>query len=174
MLFQDRDQRSLQVLWKDKGRADIALPLPGVAQVQVIRIDGSRRTLTVSDQRVTLTVSEDPLLLLYEGGPVPLPPALEKPAASLEAPSQAIPRNAETTLTVVVNDASGAIPDLIVAPFWTVKKSERVARNETSIFQFAFTPLASSSVREGDLVVTLSDPNGARLGELYLRSAVSE
>ncbi len=67
-LFRDKDDRNLQVLWTDKGRQDVFVPLQGVHDVQVVRIDGGRRTLDAEGKGVTLSATEDPLLLLYEGG----------------------------------------------------------------------------------------------------------
>ena len=52
-LFRDRDDRSLQVLWKSKGRQDVFVPLPGVKQVQVIRMDGRRRQIRVAFPRLS-------------------------------------------------------------------------------------------------------------------------
>ncbi len=67
-LFRDRDNRCLQVLWKDKGRADIFLPMPGAGKVTLIDIDGRRSELDARGKGLTLTSMEDPVLLLYEGG----------------------------------------------------------------------------------------------------------
>ena len=118
-LFRDRENRSLQVLWKDKGRADVAVPLAAKA-VQMIRIDGRRRTLNADGKSITLTVGEDPLLLLYEGGESTLPPSLGAPLAKIEAPPSTLQRGAASTLTVTFNEAA---PELIAPPFWTVAKS---------------------------------------------------
>ncbi|MGB2820367.1 MAG: cellulase family glycosylhydrolase, partial [Phycisphaerae bacterium] len=65
LLFRDRDGRDLIVLWKDKGRQDVRVPLAGAEKVLVIRIDGARGELDAAagGGGVTLTVSEDPLLL---------------------------------------------------------------------------------------------------------------
>ena len=82
-LFRDRDNRSLQVLWKDKGRADIFLPLPGVGKVTLIDIDGRRSELNARQKGLTLTAMEDPVLLLYEGGAGQLADRLEEPARAL-------------------------------------------------------------------------------------------
>ncbi len=78
ILFRDSEQRSLQVVWKDKGRQDVSIPLAGVGQVQIIRMDGSRRVVGAGQKSATLSVTEDPLLLICEGGPTGLPAALEE------------------------------------------------------------------------------------------------
>ncbi|HSI35881.1 MAG TPA: hypothetical protein VK986_20025, partial [Tepidisphaeraceae bacterium] len=84
-LFRDGQGNALQTVWADRGSHDVALPLPGVKSVDVIRIDGVRRTLTPAGDgaSVTLTVSEEPLLLLYdEPQPADLPAALAAAAAA--------------------------------------------------------------------------------------------
>ena len=161
-LFRDRENRSLQVLWKDKGRADVAVPLAGVKEIQVIRIDGSRRTLNADGKAITLTIGEDPLLLLYDGGDKTLPPSLGVPLAKLDAPPSALQRGTANTLTVTFNEAP---PDLIAPPFWTVSKSP-VEKKSVS---FTATPPTASSAREGDFTIRLGDR-----GELYFRAPFSE
>lgn len=65
-LFRDRDGRCLQVLWKDKDRSDVQVPLVGVGVVRVIHIDGRSTNLDAAGKGVTLNVTTDPLLLLYD------------------------------------------------------------------------------------------------------------
>ncbi|HLQ46749.1 MAG TPA: hypothetical protein VK137_18540, partial [Planctomycetaceae bacterium] len=169
-LFRDRDHRSLQVLWKDKSRQDVLLPLPGVEEVQVIRIDGSRRTLSANGQGITLSITEDPLLLLYESGENALAQALAAPFATLESPPP-IARRGSTTLTVALNDASISDLDVITPPFWTVKKAQPgPAPDGKPCVRFTLTPPEASAVREADLVIQLRDSQGSRRGELYYRS----
>jgi hypothetical protein len=168
-LFRDRDQRSLQVLWKDKGREDVSVPLPGVNEVQVIRIDGSRRTLHAGGKGVTLTISEDPLLLLYDGGG-DLAPALGAPLASLEPPPGAVAREVSVTVT----PHSDVNLNLVAPPFWTVQKSPAPAGSDgKSSVQFAVAAPANSSVHTADLTVTLRDADARTVGELYWRAPVA-
>ena len=97
------------------GRVDVSVPLPGVKEVQVIRIDGSRRALNAGSKALTLTIGEDPLLLLYDCGESTLPPSLDAPLATLETP-----RGQTNTFTVRLSGAGGSGIDLIAPPFWTV------------------------------------------------------
>ena len=82
-LFRDRDNRCLEVLWKDKGRADILLPMPSAGKVTLIDIDGRRSELDARGKGLTLTVTEDPVLLLYESGAGQLPDRLEAPQVEI-------------------------------------------------------------------------------------------
>ncbi|MBN2713048.1 MAG: hypothetical protein JXR97_11555, partial [Planctomycetes bacterium] len=45
VLFRDKDNRCLLVAWKEMGREEAFLPLPGVKDVRMVRIDGSERQL---------------------------------------------------------------------------------------------------------------------------------
>ncbi len=148
------------MLWKDKGRADVAIPLAGVRDVQIIRIDGSRRALNASGKSLTLTVGEDPLLLLYDGGEKTLPQTLGTPSGTLEGSL----RGREITLLA---KAAGADAALIAQPFWTVKKDP--AADSASV-RFTATRPPGSTVREADFTIRLGDGRG----ELYYRATMAE
>ena len=174
-LFRDRDGRALQVLWRDKGRQDVLVPLPGVKQVQVIRMDGGRRAIDAAGEGVALSVTEDPLLLLYDGGPAALAETLGTPGAALESPPPTAARRGSTPLTVALHGASPDELDLIAPPFWTVKKEQTAPDNSgRASVRFTLTPPAATSARELDLIVTLGGAKGTRRGELYYRCPLSE
>jgi hypothetical protein len=164
-LFRDRDGKSLQVLWADKGRHDVAVLLPGVKDVRVIRGDGTRRQLDADGKDVTLTVSEEPLLVLYDGGPAGLPDAFGKPAAVLAAVPVTVARTGPTAITVTLGGAGEVA--LLAPPFWDVKRA-------ADSLVFTVAPPAGSAVRQADLTVTITDAAGRRRGELYLRALVAE
>ena len=144
---------------------------PGVKEVQVIRIDGSRRTLNAGGKAVTLSITEDPLLLLYDGGENSLPQGLGVPLAMFESLPQVVERGGSTKLYVGLNGSSDL--SLTAPPFWTVQKSLATPSDKPSIC-FTLTAPEVSSVREADFVVTLSDSQGRRRGELYYRSVLSK
>jgi hypothetical protein len=159
-LFSDRDARSLQVLWSDQGRQDVAIPLAGVTEVQVIRVDGSRRALQADSTDVTLSVGDEPLLLLYQGGGA-LAPQLAAPAVTLEALPKTLSRKEASALAI----STKAFPldgiDLIAPPSW---------KWENKGLGFNVTPPPGSAVREADFILTLTDAKGLRRGELYARA----
>ena len=156
-LFRDGEGHCLQVLWKNKGHADVAVPLAGVKEVEVIRIDGSRRKLDAAGRSVTLTVSQDPLLLLYDRGENELPSALSSPMAR-----PVWTRGLRNKFTLGLPHAA----DLIVPPFWTVKKSKYGDRG----VGFDVSPPVGSSVREVDFTIRFPD----RSGELYYHAPFAE
>ena len=173
-LFRDRDNRSLQVLWMDKGRRDVLVPLAGVGAVQAIRLDGSLRALDAGGRGLTLSLDGDPLLLLYDGGPAALAAELEPPAAALESPPAAFARRGPTTLTVAASGAAADALDLIAPPFWTVKKSAAPGQGGKATVTFTLTPPETTEVREVDLTVPLRGPDGRRQGELYYRAPIGD
>ncbi len=174
-LFVDRESHHLQVLWKGKGRQDAFIPLAGVEQVQVIRIDGSRRMLEADGKGITLSITEDPLLLLYDRGGNSLPDTLGTPSATLQSPPRTVARRGTNTMTVVSRDSSVDRVQLIAPPFWDVDRTPTTTtRGGEASVQFRITMPAASSVREADLTVTLDDTRGKRRGELYLRSPVGD
>lgn len=169
-LFRDKDNHNLQVLWKSKDRQDVFVPLPGVKQVQVIRMDGSRRELHADEKGITLTISQDPLLLLYDAADSTLAKELGAPIATLQAPPS-MPRGGSTTLTVVGKGVSPEQLELIAPPFWSVKNV--LEKGENPAVRFTVTAPQTSSVREVEFIVPLKDGQGKRRGELFVRVPLS-
>jgi hypothetical protein len=169
VLFQDRSQRSLQILWKDKGRQDVFIPLHGVEAVEVIRLDGSHRPLEAGGQGITLTVNEDPILLLYSGGEAALPEKLGEPSATLENLPATVQAGATIALTVMLHSITADDLECVPPPFWTAKRPEARAGGA----EIRFIPAAGSSVREEDVTIRLRNANGGVSGELYFHAPVA-
>lgn len=159
-LFRDRDSRTLQVLWSDQGRQDIGLPLAGVKEVQVIRVDGSRRTLQADNTDLTLSVGDEPLLLLYQGGGA-VAGKLAEPAVTVEKLPKTLSRKEPSTLAIATKSFPLDGIDLIAPPSW---------KWESKGLNFSVTAPAGSAVREADFIITLTDAKGLRRGELYARA----
>lgn len=165
-LFRDRENKSLEVLWADRGRHDVAIPLVGVGEVTAIRIDGSRRSFDAARAGVTLTVAEDPVMLLYEGGPGELPENLAAPLAKIEgATPSKVSRKQGFEIAVKLDGATEA--KLIAPPFWAVERSAGDGR-----VAFKITPAADTTAHQADLTITIV--NGGGHGELYWRAPVGE
>ncbi len=165
-LFRDRDNRALQVLWKDKGRLDVNVPLAGALNVQIIHVDGTRRQLNARDSRVSLTVSEDPLLLLYESPAARLPAALdEPPLATVDTPPATLSRHGASTITVTLHNIPESGVNLVAPAFWKTEKSA-LRQGDKHQVNFSVTPSDGGTVREADISVTLSDGKGEQYGEL--------
>jgi hypothetical protein len=167
-LFRDRAGRSLQVLWNDKARMDVGVPLPGVAAVQVIRIDGRRTELAAGGKGVTLSVSENPLLLLYQGG-AGLADELGPPAACFPSLPPAMIKGAAVPLVVSLR-GSGIAPEriaLVAPPSWTVRPSaDRQDASHPGWVSFDVAAPATSEVRQGDLLLRIKDEAGNLCGQL--------
>ncbi len=168
-LFRNASGDSLQVMYKDKGRADVFVPLPGVNEVNVVRIDGQRRAFDAGGKGITLTINEDPILLTYVGGPESLPEELGAPAITLASAPASIVRTEKTTVEVTVNDGSADAVTLAAQPFWTVEK-EAAAGNAA---RFVLTAPAESEIRELDTSITLTNAAGKPAGEIYYRPSVT-
>lgn len=150
-LFRDRNNRCLQVLWREEGRSDVLVPLPGVNQVELIRIDGRRRQLDAAGQGLTLTVGPDPLILFYDGPEAVLAADLEKPAAEV---------------IVTLNSAESV--EAIVPPLWKVEKEIEKPR-----VKFSLAVPDESTACEADLIFSPRDGPGRSSGEFSLRPAVA-
>ena len=167
-LFRDRDNRTLQVLWAEKGRQDVAIPLPDVQEVDAIHIDGTHRTLTAHGKGITLGITTDPVLLLYTGGPGALPATLEPAAIRLESAPRTLSRTEPSTITVSAKGISTDAITLQAPPFWDVQKTTADAK-----VSFRVTPPAGTAVREGEFTVILHAGDKV-VGELPLRIPVAE
>jgi len=76
-LFRDKEGNNLLVLWNDKSDREFFLPLPEVNEIDIIRIDGSKRKLTANKIGINLNLlQEEPVLLLYQQKNKNLPEAL--------------------------------------------------------------------------------------------------
>ncbi|MBN8526659.1 MAG: hypothetical protein J0M02_15100, partial [Planctomycetes bacterium] len=85
-----RDERGgcFLAIWRDQGRREILLPLPGVQEARVVRIDGRSATLRTVQGGLAIGVGADPLLISYQG-PATLPEKLgDAPLWILEAPAR--------------------------------------------------------------------------------------
>jgi hypothetical protein len=164
-LFRDKENQTLQVLYMEKGRRDVLVPLESVKEVTVIRVDGTRSTLFGGTGGVTLTVGEDPLLLLYSGGGEKLPEGLGKPAGSITKAAEAIVSGERGQLVIVTNSGVNTLPEL---PFrWTMDSFFH-----EGVTTFGLVSPANSNAREADIVVRLT-AHGGVVGELYYRPAVT-
>ena len=164
------------MLWKEKGEQDAAVPLVGVQDVELIRIDGSRSTLQAGGREITLTVSSDPVLLLYNGGSATLPESLAVPQAKWVSAPQVVSRREIPFrwTSRIEGDSRSATPQLIAPPFWKVMDSRKLNRDGMTVFRYALTPPAASRVREVDLVLALSDSQGQKRGILNHRFQMAE
>ena len=163
-LFRDRDNHALQILWKDAGRQDAFVPLPGAKHVELIRLDGTHSELEANGRGVSVTLDGDPILLLYDGKSA-LAPQLGDAAATVAAIPDAIVRGGSADITV--NTSAPDSVSLQPPPFWQVKKTP----GQGSVV-FTVTAPEQTEAREAGMTVEIQDASGAKNGELYLRPRV--
>jgi hypothetical protein len=171
-LFRNGDGNALQVLWKDQGRTDIAVPLAGVHAVTLVRIDGRHRALNADGTGITTTVSDDPIMLLYDGGAKTLPDTLGKPVISLANVPTAL-RGAPTAISVVRSkDAHGDVT-VITPPFWKCSPiaGKMAVASAGATQSFSLSCPETSAVRDADYIVAIG-PEADRRGELYVHTPV--
>lgn len=166
-LFRDKNKHDLQIIWKDGGRQDVFLPLPGAQKVVAIKLDGTHCILDAEGKGVTLTANEEPLLLLYDGG-APLADACGDPTASLAALPGSVVRGGPVDVTVNLNGISADRVNLVPPPFWQVKKTPA-----QGTVTFTATAPTLSNVREAEMTVTIADAKGSTTGNLFLRIPVT-
>ena len=168
-LFRDRDNRTLEVLWKDKGRADILLPMSGAGKATLIDIDGRRSELNAGGKGLTLTVTEDPVLLLYEGGAGKLPDQLQAAPVRISSIPDGLIKGVASRFTVSLTDVKDRNVDLIGPPTWTIRNAGSDGSGQTGVDTYFITVPETSNAREGNLIVKLKDGGG----ELHARVPVT-
>lgn len=172
-LFRDRDQRSLIIAYKDKGREDVFLPLPGVKSVEMIRLDGSRDQLDAGGKGIALTLGEDPVLLLFENGPATLPEKLEVPAVRLSSLPSAFFRDGENIIDAALNGVSWDNVSLLAPPFWNVRSAPIQTPDGKPAVRFSIKVAPDSEIRDADLTLLVKDAGGASTGLLSVRVPVA-
>jgi hypothetical protein len=165
-LFRDRDGKSLQILWTDKGRTDIGLPLAGVKAASAVRITGDRSEFAVQNDMLTITVSEEPLLVEYDNGPAKLAEKLAEPVAAIESLPPTAIRGEATTISVLHKGFGGTI-DAVAPAGWKVGR-----RGSNTTAGFEVTAPAETNAREGQIAIQLKNGD-AVTGELYARVPVA-
>ncbi len=175
-MFRDADGRHcFTILYKDKGRADVTLPMSSNDKdmnndVTVIHIDGRRSTLDQSGGGVGLTIAEDPILLEYDWADG-LPENLADPTIAIANAPARLVRGSPGTITIATKAAEKDI-SIIAPPGWTVAESQ-VKRSQEGQLSFDVTSPETSTVREGDLLVRLAGSATAAVAELEVRPVIT-
>ncbi len=159
-LFRDAQDRCLLVAWKDGGREDLFLPLPGVRKVQATRLDGSSSALDAAGQGLTLALSDEPYLLQFDSAGLGLPEHLDAPRVALEAPPGPIVKGGTARLVIRCEGRSPDAIELEAPPRWTVRRDPSPA----GFAGFILGAPATTEAREGRVLARLADGNG----EVYL------
>ncbi len=167
-LFRDSSGRCMQIIWKEKGRRDLNLPLPCAGKVMVIDIDGRRNELNAGGTGITLTASEDPCMLLYESDSKTLPDALKNPSARIASvPAQTV-KGKSATILVEKNPDHFGDTELLAPDDWRVTRANAGQQHEYHI-QIP----SDSSAREGRCVVRIRNGDGTISGLLRVGLTVT-
>ena len=161
-LFKDAKDACFLVLYKDKGRQDAFVPLPGTGVVKVLHIDGSLSTLDAGQKGVTLGIAEEPLLLLYQSSVTSLPERLGVPAAALAALPESVVKGGAVDLTFALGDLAPDALTVAVPPSWTARKGATGAAGGKPTVTWTVTAPENTAAREGRILVSLG-----KSGELY-------
>jgi len=149
-LFKDGDNNCLQVLWKDKDRADIMLPLAGVSSAKIVYIDGSSSELVPENGGITITVSPETVLVLYKQDKPALAEKLGAPSVSFASASSTIVKGGSIALPLKLDKVK---PDSLkaVAPFaWTAKFADA---SESTVNCVLGAP-RDTEAREGRIILS--------------------
>lgn len=157
VLFRDKENRCLLVLWKEKGREDVFLPLKGVGKTRLIRIDGSSAELDAKGRGLTLTASEDPVLLLFDAADLKLADKLGTPAVAVQGAIPAVIKGGRTTLSFSVDGVGRNGLALTAPPAWTVQNADGSSPKTAA---FSVSAPETTGAREGRLVLSLKDGSG--------------
>ncbi|QDU59982.1 hypothetical protein Pan216_08190 [Planctomycetes bacterium Pan216] len=99
-LFRDDKGKALQILWLDRDRKEVSIPLPADQTVRLLAIDGTERELHSGDGAITMTLGDDPIMLLYDDKETPLASELGAPALALDEPPAPIAPGGSTTISL--------------------------------------------------------------------------
>jgi hypothetical protein len=153
VLFTNADGKNCQILWTEKGRLDIGVPLAGVGKVKLTTLEGRVTEIDAGGKAVSVSVSEDPIFLEYEGT-AKLAEKMDSPAVNVLSIPKSVVKGVASSV-VLSGDGEVSAP-----PFWTVTRSDMPG-------SMTITPPANSTAREG--VISVKVPNG----ELSFRVPVS-
>lgn len=159
ILFKDAQDACFLVVWKEKGRADIFLPLAGTTAVRAQRMDGSEARFDAGGKGLTLEVSEEPLLLAYTGGATTLADKLGEPALSLAALPASIVKGASVDLTFALKGLAPADVTFTLPPGWSAKAGASSPSSAT----WTITAPTATAAREGRIAVA-----AGKAGELFV------
>lgn len=157
-LFRDAQGRCLLVAWKDGGRDDVFLPLPGVGAVKATRLDGAASALDAGGEGLTLTLGDEPCLLEFESAGLELPERLGRPRAALDGPPDRVVKGGTARLAFRCSGMAPESIDLLAPPRWGVRRENGPA----GMAVFTVTAPAATEAREGRLLAGFA----ARDGEL--------
>ncbi|HCE46337.1 MAG TPA: hypothetical protein DET40_22555 [Lentisphaeria bacterium] len=156
VLFRDKDNQCLAIVWKEKTPQDVFLPLAGVGKTRIVRIDGSSTELDAGGKGLTLTISENPVLLFFESSDMKLSDKLEKPAVSIAGEIIPVIKGEDTKITINAGEVPAGDISITAPQNWIVKSLGA----EDKKLSFSVTAPANTDAREGRLLLGMKNKGG--------------
>lgn len=97
-LFANPKGECLQIVWNEKTRRDIGLPVPGALAATVVTLDGSAMSLVPHNGSVAVTVSAEPVMVVYHSPKPALAEALVSPVVSLASAPESVVKGQQREL----------------------------------------------------------------------------
>ncbi|WP_269537171.1 sugar-binding protein [Cerasicoccus fimbriatus] len=164
-LFRDMEGASLIIAYCNTGERDVRIPLPGAKDAEVIRIDGTRDSLSSNQNGISLTLNESPVLVFYQDGPDKLPEHLDIASVTFGQIPERIAIDGTNTFEVLLNGAKADTVSLQLPPFWEV--IDRKADAERILYRVK--AYEESTAKEARIDLVMKDANAAHPGVLLSR-----
>jgi len=150
-LFRDAENRCLLVAWKNGGRGDAFIPLPGVNTIKATRLDGGSSQFDAAGKGITLGLSDEPCLMEFTSADLQLPAELGKPAAGMGSEIPQIVKGGSVLLGVATDSIDPSTVELIAPPRWTVERQTQAG----TIAAFKVTAPAGTNAKVARIVARL-------------------
>lgn len=144
VLFRDKEDQSLVVLWNDRIRRHVELQLVGAKELNHLAIDGRTTALKSVDGTYQLSTGMEPVLLTFTGSSA-------LPAGLPESPLQMTVTRAAETFEVKASlpKTPGDALELVAPPRWQVKADP----NARDIRLYHATPPPGTTAREAEFIL---------------------
>ncbi|MBI3830222.1 MAG: hypothetical protein HY291_11935 [Planctomycetes bacterium] len=163
-LFKNAENRCLQVLWNDEARKDVAVPFPGVASVELVRLDGGRTVCALEKDALTIRVGNEPVLLLYAQEKPKLAEALGAAAFTVSMSQDYFVKGRANAITVKGDGLKASALRVLPPPLWKAELKD----GEAGAVECKLTPPENTSARAGSILIQRSADKDAVRGEINL------
>ncbi|MEX0774546.1 MAG: sugar-binding protein [Phycisphaeraceae bacterium] len=168
-LFTDADGQCLQVIWNEGDRRDVFVPLAGVQDVRLVRIDGSDVMLKAVSGGVTIGASVEPVLLHYQQAQPKLAEVLAPGRIRLDSPIPAVVKGGTVAMQLAGDKLSSKSLTMVAPPGWSVALRDVIEGQ----VQVSITAPAQTQAREGRLLMQQLDGKGI-VGEIIVSIPVTD
>ncbi|CAN5457852.1 hypothetical protein BH10PLA1_BH10PLA1_15380 [soil metagenome] len=161
-LFAGKDNDRLLVMWKDKGRQDIGLPIAWTGNAKLTLLDGTSVELSSASGTPTITVTEDAVLVRFQSDLAKLPAELAAPAIRVTKFPESIVKGGDAPFTISYDGKDEV--RVIAPPFWQVTKSLATTTELSGGRTFIVKAPEQTNAREAQfLIVTGATSNAVSI-----------